>query len=417
MRTFGLFKAHLSTAFFASLFVFATFTASAENYDFTATKSILDGYIEKGKLSGSVIWVYKDGEIVLHHAAGKQDKADNKAMTEKSLFRIASQTKALTSVAIMILQEQGKLKVTDPVSTFIPGFKSTKVLVEKEDKTTEVVKAKREITIHDLLTHSAGIGYGWGANEDEWRKAGMFGWYFADKAQSVGQALEAITDIPHLAQPGESFVYGHNTDLLGVIIEKVSEQSLDAFFKTYITGPLKMKDTHFYVPSEKVSRLATVYSSTEGRIERAPDSADTDNFMISQGHYAHGPKQAFSGGAGLVSTADDYGRFLVMLLNNGEFNGQRILSQASVEAMTRDQIPDIDMPWNDGFGYGFALTKSDQDDSVVQYEWGGAYHSSYYVRPQDKMAVVYLTQLIPAGKVKDWQHLDASIKITLGLKP
>ncbi|GAC14342.1 serine hydrolase domain-containing protein [Aliiglaciecola lipolytica] len=394
--------------------VFST-ALQATEYDFTAAKSILNGYVNEGKLAGAVVLVLKDDKTVLHYATGQQDVEAGIPMQTNSMFRIASQTKAITSVAIMILQEQGKLKVTDPVSKFIPSFSTTTVLELDENKNAKVVEAKREITIHDLLTHSSGIGYGWGPNEQEWKDANMFGWYFADKTQSVGEALVGITDIPHLAHPGESFVYGHSTDLLGAIVEKVSAQTLDVFFKQFIFDPLHMQDTHFYVPDSKLSRLATVYSATDKRIVRAPDTNQTTNFMVSQGHYAKGPKKAFSGGAGLVSTAQDYAQFLRMLLNMGILDGQRIISAESVSAMTRDQIPYIEMDWNDGFGYAFALTKQPNSDTVVQYEWGGAYHSQYYVRPEDKVAVVYLTQLNPNKGLKDWQHIDAAIKISLGI--
>lgn len=389
----------------------------AAEYDFTAVKSILNGYAEEGKLAGSVVLVLKDGETVLHYAAGKQDIASGKAMQANSMFRIASQTKALTSVAVMILQEQGKLEVSDLVSTYIPEFSSTKVLEIKEDKSKHVLAAKREITIYDLLTHTSGIGYGWGPNEQTWKNANMFGWYFADKDQTVGEALVGITDIPHLAQPGESFVYGHSTDLLGVIVEKVSNKTLAEFFKQYITGPLKMHDTHFYVPESKLSRLATVYAATNKGVVKAPDVTQTNDFMNSQGHYAQGPKKAFSGGAGLVSTAEDYTRFLHMLMNMGTLDGIRIISAESVSAMTTNQIPFINMVWNDGFGYGFELTKHPISGNVIEYGWGGAYHSNYYVRPEDKVTVVYLTQLKPSGNLKDWQHIDAAIKVSLGIEP
>jgi CubicO group peptidase (beta-lactamase class C family) len=394
----------------------------AKDYNFTAAKSILNAYVETNKLAGGVILVMKDGKEVLHFAAGKQDIEAKREMKLDSLFRIASQTKALTSVGVMILKERGLINLTDPVSKYIPSFKSTTVLVVNEDKSLSAVPAIREITIHDLLTHSSGISYGMGENEDKWKDIGLHGWYFADKEQSMKEALAPITTLPQDGQPGSAFIYGYNTDLLGVIIEIISGNSLKDFFETEITGPLGMIDTHFYIPKSKLSRLTAVYNATASNIKRANDTDNTEAFMVSQGHYAEGPMKAYSGGAGLVSTASDYTKLLSMLLNQGTLNGTQILSPSSVVLMTSDQIPYIDMPWDriDAFGYGFALTMGNEDDlkgKTIQYEWGGAYNSKYYVRPEDGVIVVYLTQLRPTNGLKDWEEIDAVIKIALGIKP
>lgn len=407
-----------SVTFFA-LLLFSS-SLFANDYNFTAAKNILNGYVQTKKIAGGVILVMKNGEEVLHVAAGKQDIEANKDMKVDSLFRIASQTKALTSVGIMILNERGLIHFTDPVSKYIPSFKETNVLVINKDKSLFEVPAEREITVHDLLTHSAGISYGWGINEEKWKKIGLHGWYFADKVQTMKQALAPITTLPQHAQPGSEFIYGHSTDLLGVIIENISGQSLKDFFETEITVPLGMIDTHFYIPQHKLNRLTAVYNATDNDIKRANDTHTADDFMVSQGHYADGPMKAFSGGAGLVSTSSDYAKFLTMLLNEGSLNGTQILSPSSVAQMTIDQIPYIDMDWNDGFGYGFSLTKGKEGDlkgKTLQYEWGGAYNSKYYVRPEDGVIVIYLTQLRPTKGLKDWEEINAVIKTALGIKP
>ena len=407
-----------SVTFFA-LLLFSS-SLFANDYNFTAAKNILNGYVQTKKIAGGVILVMKNGEEVLHVAAGKQDIEANKDMKVDSLFRIASQTKALTSVGIMILNERGLIHFTDPVSKYIPSFKETNVLVINKDKSLFEVPAEREITVHDLLTHSAGISYGWGINEEKWKKIGLHGWYFADKVQTMKQALAPITTLPQHAQPGSEFIYGHSTDLLGVIIENISGQSLKDFFETEITVPLGMIDTHFYIPQHKLNRLTAVYNATDNDIKRANDTHTADDFMVSQGHYADGPMKAFSGGAGLVSTSSDYSKFLTMLLNEGSLNGTQILSPSSVAQMTIDQIPYIDMDWNDGFGYGFSLTKGKEGDlkgKTLQYEWGGAYNSKYYVRPEDGVIVIYLTQLRPTKGLKDWEEINAVIKTALGIKP
>ena len=394
----------------------------ANDYNFTAAKSILNGYVNTDKLAGGVILVMKDGKEILHFASGMQDIEANKAMQVDSIFRIASQTKALTSAGVMILKDRGLLKVTDLVSKYIPSFKKTTVLIINEDKSHSIVPAQREITIHDLLTHSSGISYGAGPIEKRWKSIGLYGWYFADKNQSIAEALAPITTLPQKGQPGTDFIYGHSADLLGVIIEIVSNKSLKDFFEDEITHPLGMKDTHFYLPPSKKNRLAAVYNETDTVIKRAVDADKASNLMTSQGHYVDGPRKAYSGGGGLISTARDYSRFLSMLLNKGTLSGTKILSQASVEEMISNQTPDIDMPaYLEGysFGYGFALTMGKDGDlkgKTIRYEWGGAYHSKYYVRPEDGVIVVYLTQLRPNKKIKDWDEIDAVISIALGIK-
>ncbi len=395
---------------------------SASEYDFTAAKSILSGYIDEGKLAGGVLLVIKDGEEVLFHAAGKRDIEADLPMEKDTLFRIASQTKAITSAGIMILHDRGKIEFTDPVSKYIPAFKSTTVLEVNEDGTTKVVPAKREITIHDLLTHTAGINYGTRAVEEPWTAAGLRGWYYADKDQTIGEALKPLPSLPQIGQPGEAWVYGHNTDILGHIIEIISGQNLSAFLTEEILSPLGMSDTFFYVPADKASRLAAVYNRTEsGQIKRGDEVDNTDTPSRSQGHYVSGPKKAYAGGAGLVSTAKDYSKFLQMLLNDGSYNGKQILSPEAVKAMSEDQVPYVTFQKWDGFGYGFGVLQGGEEDGelageTVQYGWSGAYHSYYYIRPHDGLIVVYLTQLIPATGLNDWVEIESVIKIALGLK-
>ena len=253
-------------------------------------------------------------------------------MKEDAIFRIASQTKALVSVAALQLQEEGRLLIGDPVGKYIPEFQKTKVAVLRPGG-YDVVDAKRPITIRDLLTHTSGVSYGDGPAKDLWQKAGITGWYFADRDEPVAATVTRMAALPFDAQPGEKYIYGFNTDILGVVVERASGQPLDEYLRTRIFEPLKMRDTHFYLPPAKADRLATVYSATPGgKIERAP----TPGTMVSQGAYVEGPRKSFSGGAGIVSTALDYARFLQMMLNGGELEGARILGRKSVELMTVD---------------------------------------------------------------------------------
>jgi len=363
---------------------------------------VFQAYVADGKLAGSVVLVARRGKIAYLHAFGQRDREVNAPMPEDAIFRIASQTKALVSVGVMILQEQGKLLIGDPVGKYLPEFQKTTVAIPKKDGGYDVVDAKQPITIRHLLTHTAGIGYGEGVARDRWQSAKIQGWYFADRDEPVGATVTRMAALPFDAQPGERFVYGYSTDILGALIERVSGETLAAFLATHLFGPLGMKDTQFYLPDSKVDRLAVVYSATEGgKLERAPDPGTG----VGQGAYVKGPRKSFSGGAGILSTATDYARFLQMMLNGGELDGKRILSRKTVELMTVDHLVNKQVEDGVGFGLGFSVLKDlgarGVPGSVGEFGWGGAYHSSYWVDPKKELVVVYFTQLLPARDVDD----------------
>lgn len=367
-------------------------------------------YVKEGKLAGAVVLVARHGKVAYLSAFGQRDREAGAPMREDALFRIASQTKALVSVGVMILQEDGRLLISDPVGRYLPEFQKTKVAVPRDGGGYEVVDAKRPITIRDLLTHTAGIGYGGGPAKELWQKAGIQGWYFADRGESISATISRMAALPFDAQPGEHWVYGYATDILGAVIERASGLTLDEFLRSRILGPLKMRDTHFYLPKPKSDRLAVVYSAMrEEGIERAPAPGG----MAGQGAYVDGPRKSFSGGAGLVSTALDYARFLQMLLNGGELEGVRILSPKTVELMTVDHLGNREFREGLGFGLGFSVVKNlgltGQPGSVGEFGWGGAYHSTFWVDPQEQLIVVYFTQLIPAGSVDDHGRLRALV--------
>jgi CubicO group peptidase (beta-lactamase class C family) len=371
---------------------------------------IFQNYVDNGQLPGAVVLIARNGQAPYFKAFGDRDMEKGDPMPKDAIFRIASQTKAIVSVGVMILQEEGRLLIGDPVGKYLPEYMETTVAVEKEEGGYEVVKAERPITIRDLLTHTAGIGYGHGPAKEAWEAAGIQGWYFADREEPVRETIRRMAALPFNAQPGERFVYGYNTDILGVLIEVVSGEPLDAFLTTRIFEPLGMEDTYFYLPEEKVSRLATVYSKEADNLERAP----TPGHMRGQGHYVEGPRTSFSGGAGLLSTAMDYARFLQMMLNGGTWNGQRILSRKSVELMTVDHLRDIPYgPEGQGFGLGFKVATDlgarGTLGSVGDYGWGGAYHSHYWVDPAEELVVVYFTQVIPARGLDDHAKLRALV--------
>lgn len=358
---------------------------------------LLNSYSEQQRISGGVALVLRDGKAVFFESFGKRDVEADADMPKDAIFRIASKTKAIVSVGVLVLQEEGHLLISDPVSKYLPEFASTKVAVRNDDGGYDVVDSKRQITIRDLLMHTAGIGYGWGVAADQWKEAGIQGWYFADRDEPIRETVRRIAALPMDDHPGEKFVYGYATDILGALIEEISGMKLDMFLSEKILSPLKMNDTHFYLPMEKLDRLATVYSPTPDRgIVRAADPGGA----VGQGHYVNGPRMSFSGGAGYLSTATDYARFLQMLLNGGELDGARILSPKSVELMTIDHLHDIEFRDGVGMGLGFDIVldvgSRGTPGSMGDFGWGGAYHSTYWVSPKDRLVVVFFTQLLPA---------------------
>jgi CubicO group peptidase (beta-lactamase class C family) len=357
---------------------------------------VMDEYSKARLVAGTVTLVARGGRVVYHEAAGFRDIEAGAPMQRETLFRIASQTKALTSVGIMMLVEEGKLLLTDPVAKYIPAFDKTTVLSPGTGGTP--VPAKRRITIRDLLTHTAGVSYGGEpAVAEQYKSAGFTAWYFADRSEPIGHWIEKLGALPFVAQPGERFVYGYSTDILGYVIERVSGQPLDRFLKTRLIDPLKMVDTDFFVPVHKAARLATVYARSGEALTRAPDGHP------GQGHYVTGPRAAFAGGAGLVSTASDYARFLQMLLNGGELDGVRLLSPRTVALMTSDHLGEKYGVPGRGFGLGFEtvtdLGLSGRYGSEGEYSWGGAYFSRYWVDPAEEIVTVFLSQLLPSGGV------------------
>lgn len=353
--------------------------------------------VDSGKVAGVVTMVLRHGKIVQQGAYGWADVESRKPMQVTSLFRIASQTKAITSVALMMLVEEGRLSLYDPVSRWLPSFADAKVLTDPDGE-KKLVKVKRPITIHDLLTHTAGISYGTdGSVKDAYQKADLgpaagWGWYLADKAEPVCASMDRLGTLPFVSQPGEKWVYGYNTDILGCVVERVSGMSLDKFFETRIFTPLGMRNTWFYPPQSVADRLTTVYGVFEGKLGRAPEGGK------GQGDYMTGPRTSFSGGAGLISTAGDYARFLQMLANGGTLNGHRLLSPGTVALMHSNAV---DTLYNkvDGFGLGFAILQdpgaSSAFGNVGLYSWGGAYGSNYWIDPASGLVTVYMMQLMP----------------------
>jgi CubicO group peptidase (beta-lactamase class C family) len=365
---------------------------------------VMRQYVAEGRIAGAVTLVARNGRIVQLEAFGDADREAKRPMRTDTIFRIASMSKAVTSIATMMLVEEGRIALGDPVSKFIPSFKKTTVAVAPPSGAmpgtpVSVVPAKREITIRDLLTHTAGISYGDGPIAPLYQAANVYGWYFADKAEPIAAAIDRLSALPFEAQPGEKYVYGFSTDVLGVVVEKVSGQGLDAFFRDLIFKPLGMADTSFFLAPEKRERLAAVYKpGGDGRVERASDAG-----MDGQGAYVEGPRQCFAGGAGLLSTARDYARLLQMMLNGGTLDGVRLLSPKTVELMTSNHVGNLHDEGRTGFGLGFEITehvgRSGRYGSVGDFGWGGAYYTSYWADPEEKLVALFMAQLRPWGDI------------------
>ncbi|MBZ2179303.1 MAG: beta-lactamase family protein [Acidobacteria bacterium] len=362
---------------------------------------LLQQYVDKEQIAGAVALVLRDGKPVYEKAVGWSDKEAGRKMTTGTLFRIASQSKAVTSAAIMALVEDGKVGINEPVGNFIASFKKTMVAEKEDNGGARVVPARRPITIAQLLTHTAGISYG-----REPHIAALYeakglgpaagnGWYTADKEEPICETMERLGTLPFVAQPGEAYVYGYNTDILGCVVEKASGMPLDEFVRTRITGPLGMKDTRFFVPAAEKDRLAVVYATgAEGKAVRAAEGAR------GQGHYVDGPRKSFSGGAGLTSTARDYARFLEAIRRGGALDGARILGPRAVGLMTTNQSGTLHSTTGLGFGFGFQTIDrygASGLAAVGAFGWSGAYGTTYQVDPKSRMVVVLMIQQMPNG--------------------
>ncbi len=372
----------------------------------------MKSYVDNEQLAGQVILVLREGRLVYSAANGMRDIAVGSPMTPGTIFRIASQTKAIVSTGIMILHERGQLDISQPLSRYIPEWADVQVAVDDGRGGYTLESARRPITLRQLLTHTAGLSYGSGPAQQAWADAGFQGWYFANKNEPILESIRRMAALPLDEHPGEEWIYGYSTDILGAVIEVASGMDLASFLQQEIFTPLEMNNTHFYLPADKVNRLATVYrpGSNGGVVAIAA----TDG-MQSQGLYVQGqgPNVSFSGGAGLLSTATDYARFLQMTLNGGELDGTRILSPKTIELMTVNHLGDIPFRNGVGFGLGYSVVTDlgarGSLGSEGEYGWGGAYHSTYWVDPEEDLVVVYLTQLIPTNGLDDYAKLRNGI--------
>jgi len=357
--------------------------------------AVIQAQVDEKKIAGVVLYVARDGQEVRHRGYGMSDVAAGKAMTTDAIFRIASMSKAVTTTAVMMLYEEGKFMLHDPISKYIPEFKNSVVAVAPPEGSPAgtkftTVKAKRPIQIRDLLTHTAGLTYGTGPAADVYKQAKFTRWYFADRDETIGDAIKRLAALPLNGQPGEVYQYGYSSDVLGYLVEVVSGMPLDKFFAERIFGPLNMVDSCFFLPPEKASRLAPVYGVEKGVLG-----------LGDQGDYLKGPRKCFSGGAGVLATAHDYGRLLQMFLNGGELDGVRLLSPKAVELMRSNHTGTKYVKDTDAFGLGFWVMQDvgyfGELGSVGSYGWGSAYFPQYLVDPKERIVALMMTQLMPSG--------------------
>jgi CubicO group peptidase (beta-lactamase class C family) len=358
--------------------------------------------MEKDRIAGAVSLVARRGHIVYFESAGKADIEEGRAMREDSIFRIASMTKPIVSLAVMMLHEEGRFLLDDPIARFIPELGKLRVAVVPEGEAVspealETVPAAREITIHDLLTHRSGFTYGFinqGPVGELYRRTRLL------ESSTNEELVRKLAELPLVHQPGTTFEYSHSTDVLGRLLEVVSGQRLDRFLEERILLPLGMKDTKFYLSADEAKRLVTLYQRGESPSLKPLDGGRESRLVV-------GPKTWFSGGGGLVSTAADYYRFLQMLLNGGELDGTRLVSRKTVELMTADHLgKEIPIYPGYGFGLGFAvrqeLGKGHSLGSEGDYTWGGIFNTVFWVDPKEELILIFLTNFSPYDLDQRW---------------
>jgi CubicO group peptidase (beta-lactamase class C family) len=357
--------------------------------------------IDDKRIAGAVTLVVRRGKVAWFKAQGMSDRDAAKTMPTDAMFRICSMTKPITSVAVMMLYEEGKFLLDDPVSKYLPEFKNPRVLVKPASGATYTIPATKEITIRDLLRHTSGITYQW--NDDlgpTYEKADVASGLLQFDG-TIADNVKHLAALPLLFNPGDRFEYSLGVDVLGRLVEVVSGKPLDEFFRRRIFEPVGMKDTYFFPPDNKLSRLATAYTYYPDKgLNRFPDTPIREgSFVYSADYPSRGPKKLFSGGAGLVSTAMDYARFCQMMLDDGKAGSTRLLSRKSVELMTHDQLGKIATDMGFGLGFGVDGVKAPLAElgSVGSYNWGGFFYTGFSIDPKEQMIVIFMAQLHPTG--------------------
>ena len=359
--------------------------------------SVMQRYVDEGKIAGLLPVVARRGHVVYAECFGMMDLEARKPMQFDTLFRIYSMTKPITSVAVMMLYEEGFFQLTDPISRFVPGFEDTQVLIKKTESGLELAKLEREITIHHLLTHTSGLGYGIDEDDPVYELIQERIWRVMELKPdtTLEQMVYKLAKVPLAHQPGSAWRYSLATDVLGYLVQMVSGMGFDEFLRRRILEPLGMVDTDFYVSEDKIERFSANYGPGEEGGLKVIDAPATSRYARPTSHP--------SGGGGLVSTASDYMRFAHMLLNKGELDGVRLLGRKTVELMTMNHLPAGCHPFDEtyrGFGLGVNVVtdvaKSQLPGSLGTYGWGGAASTTFWVDPQEELIGLLLLQLMPS---------------------
>lgn len=363
--------------------------------------AMLEEAISEEQVPGLVALVVKDGKVVYHEAKGYSDVASGKKMEKNSIFRIASQTKAITSTAVMILWEEGRFRLDDPISKYIPEFKNPQVLqtFRYGDTTYTTKPSSKEITIRHLLTHTSGLGYGVIDGDERmkmiYHKVGVVD-LFTTENVTIGESVKRLAKLPLHHEPGAKYTYSEGLDVLGYLVEIISGKPFDVFLKERIFDPLGMNDTRFYLNEAQASRLVTVHTRKDNQWVSFPVTFYDPDYPKT------GAKTFFSGGAGLSSTVEDYAKFLQMYLNGGIYNGKRILSPTTIETIMTNQVGDLLGDGGKDYGLAFGLVDAKGVQlggigSLGTFDWGGYFNTQYFAAPQEKLIGLIFKQTSGAG--------------------
>ena len=357
--------------------------------------------IDQKQIAGAVTLVARRGHVAWLKAQGMMDREAGKPMQPDAIFRICSMSKAITSLAVMMLYEEGYFLLDDPVSKYIPEFKNPKVLVKPASGKPYTIPATKEITIRNLLTHTSGLTYHWNPDLGQMYKDANVAHGLLAYDGTIGDSVKRLAGLPLLFNPGERWEYSLGVDVLGYLVEVVSGKKFDEFLRSRIFEPLGMNDTYFFPPENKLNRLATAYTFyPEKGLSRFPDAPITEGaFSYSADYPSRGPKKLFSGGAGLCSTAMDYARFCQLMLDGGKAGNTRLISRKTGELMTHDQIGKVGPDQGFGLGFGIDGVKSPLAElgSPGEYNWGGFYYTAFVIDPKEQMITAFMAQLHPAG--------------------
>lgn len=410
-------KLHLKILIYISFILFS-FSVSGENesYNFSSLSKFLNKEISKGRYPGFLTLIKKDGKVIYQDVSGFNDVKNKTPLQRDSLFRIYSMTKPVTGVALMIAVDQGLLKLSDPVSKYIPEFKDTRVLL-RGNKTESL---KRDITLLDLATHTSGLAYTFsikGELQDIYLKEKIFPYYALDTLdddikpeklyENICSFSKKVASVPLAHQPGEKWTYSIGMDILGCVIEKASNMTFGDFLKSNLFDPLNMKDTFFKVPEEKQQRMTNLYAHHNAFKAFSIELPDNLKGKKPKMHLVDSQENSLyykditveDGGSGLVSTGDDYLNFADMLLNKGVFNGKKILSSESYKVLISNQLNENNSRFS-GFGMGITLGIALDSKKIRlrrgdnSFFWGGAAKTKFWVDPENNLTVVHMTQLI-----------------------